>query len=315
LNVAKIKGEHDLLKHLRVTLISPSGTSVKLFENICGNVSQFNFGLNDEAAFPIACPPLGGGSYLPQESLEAFDGEQTIGDWTLQLEVIDNAGTGGTLENWSLEFCASISPNNPTIVNTDTIYLKPNETHTIFNHELAAEDSDNPSTELQFTIVDGLEHGYLSRSGVELGIGDHFTMFDVHDQKIAYTNTNPDAVFDFFTFIVEDGTGGWVGTPMLPIVIDENAPVGVEAPDDLAGSIVLAPNPATNLLTVSFLHPLNGIAKANVHDVQGRYVASQNLSADIRQFQVDLTGFVSGVYFLNVVTPEGVVAKKFVVEK
>jgi subtilisin-like proprotein convertase family protein len=314
LNVAQIKGNHDKLNDLQVNLISPSGTTVKLFENICGNVSQFNLGLNDEAAFDIACPPLNGLAYKPQQPLAAFKNEDQIGDWTLQVKVIDSDGQGGTLEKWSLQFCASTTPNGPILVNDDTIYVKPLGIRPIFNTDLAVEDPDNIASELQFTIVDDSKYGYLTKNGVQLGVGDHFTMAEIHAQKMAYTNTNPNEVYDYFTFVVEDGTGGWLGTPKLNIVIDENAVTGVSE-EALENTIFLSPNPATNLLNVNFQRPLKGASKALFHDLQGRLVASQDILAGEFHLQTNLDNFTSGIYFITVSTPEGVMAKKFVVQK
>lgn len=314
LNVSVLKGNHDKLNDLKVSLKSPTGTEVTLFENICGNVSLFNLGLNDEAPFAIACPPLNGLAYKPQSPLAAFVNEDKIGDWTLKVEVIDNDGQGGTLQNWALEFCASTSPNSPFLVNNDTIYVNPLATRIIFNSELAVEDLDNQGSDLQFTIVDDCDFGYISRNGVQLGIGDHFTMTDIHFAKIAYTNTDGNALYDNFTFVVEDGTGGWLGTPKLNIVIDEDFVLDVKdkAP---ANNIFLSPNPATNLLNVNFQRPLSGASKAFFFDVQGKMLASQNIQSGERQLQVQLDGFTSGIYFITVSTPDGVLAKKFVVEK
>ncbi len=314
LNVSVLKGSHDKLNDLKVSLVSPQGTSVKLFENICGNVSQFNLGLNDEAPFAIACPPLNGLVYKPQNPLAAFINQDKIGDWTLQVEVIDNDGQGGTLEKWALEFCASTTPNNPFLVNDDTIFVKPLDTRIIFNTDLAVEDADNNGNQLQFTIVDATDFGYITRKGVQLGIGDHFNMTDIHLQDIAYTNTDGNALYDYFTFVVEDGTGGWLGTPKLNIVIDENAVTSVNEKVE-ANNIFLSPNPASNLLNVNFQRPLSGASKAIFFDIQGKMIASQNLQAGERHLQMDLGGFISGAYFITVATPEGILAKKFVVEK
>ncbi len=314
LNVSNIKGSHDKVKDLKVSLLSPAGTEVTLFESICGNVSQFNLGLNDESPFNIACPPLGGLSYKPQSPLAAFKDQNQIGDWTLKVQVIDNAGQGGTLEKWSLEFCASTSPNSPFLVNNDTIFVKPLETRIIHNFELAVDDVDNQGNDLEFTVVDNTDFGFLSRDGVQLGIGDHFNMTDIHLQKLAYTNTDPNAVYDFFTFVVEDGTGGWLGTPKMNIVIDENAVTKVKD-QVLANSIQLFPNPATSVLNVSFQRPLSGASKAFFYDLQGKLVASQNIQPDVRQLQVGLESFASGAYFITVSTPDGVLSKKFVVQK
>lgn len=314
LNVSQIKGNHDKLNDIQVNLISPTGTSVKLFENICGNVSQFNLGLNDEAPFDIDCPPLNGLAYKPQEALAAFKTEDQIGDWTLQVKVIDATGQGGTLEKWSLQFCASTSPKSPFLVNDDTIFVKPLETRIIYNTDLAVEDADNNANDLKFTVVDESDHGYLSRYGVHIGVGDHFTMFDIHDGTIVWTSTDPDAVYDYFTFVVEDGTGGWLGTPKMNIVIDENAVTSVQDKVE-ENTIFLAPNPATNLLNVNFQRPLTGASKALFHDLQGKLIASQDIPAGGHHLQMALDNFISGIYFITVNTPEGVMAKKFVVQK
>ena len=313
LNVGQLKGEHDALADIEVKLISPAGTEVILFSQICGNVSKFNFGLNDESPFEIECPPLNSQVYKPEEPLANFIGESTLGNWTLQLAVVDPQGEGGTLQNWNLEFCASVSPNHPYLVNDDTIYIKPLETRLIHNYELAVEDTDNPGNELQFTVVDATDHGYVSRDGEPLGIGDHFTMTDIHLQKMTYTNTNPDAVYDFFTFIVEDGTGGWLGTPRVNIVIDENALTSVNNPD-VASGIFLFPNPASDRLTVAFQQPLESEGAVIISDVNGRLVSQQNAAQGQQQLHQDLSGFADGIYFLTVRTAGSVFAKKFIVQ-
>ena len=302
------------LADVEVLLTSPAGTEVTLFSQICGNVIQFNFGLNDESPFEIDCPPLNGLAYRPQEPLSTFIGENTLGEWTLTVKVVDNAGQGGFLEKWGIEFCASVSANNPFLVNNDTIYLKPLETRPLHNFELAVEDTDNPGNELQFTIADETDHGYLSKNGVKLELGDHFTMTDIHFQEIAYTNTNPDAVSDFFTFVVEDGTGGWLGTPRVVFIIDENATTDVQEPG-FASSILVYPNPANDRLNLSFTQPLTTEGMVLVSDVQGRTLSQHKVGQDTQRLELDLAGFADGVYFLTVNTSSGVFAKKFVVSK
>lgn len=314
INVTQLKGEHDALADIEVLLTSPQGTEVTLFSQICGNVIKFDFGLNDESPFVIDCPPLNGLAYKPEEPLSTFIGENTLGEWKLTLKVVDNAGQGGFLEKWGIEFCASITPNSPFMVNNDTIYVKPLETRLIHNFELAVEDSDNPGNELQFTIVDETDEGYLSKNGVKLELGDHFTMTDIHLKNITYTNTNPDAVYDFFTFVVEDGTGGWLGTPRMNIVIDENATTGT-GEIDFAEGILVAPNPASNRLNVSFTAPLTNDGQLAIADVQGRTLAQQKLASGTQRLELDLSSLTNGVYFLAVNNGEGVFTKKFVVSK
>jgi reprolysin-like metallo-peptidase family M12B/cadherin-like protein/type IX secretion system substrate protein/proprotein convertase P-domain-containing protein len=314
MNVSKLKGNHDALPYIEASLTSPQGTEVVLFSGICGNVSAFDMALDDEAPFEINCPPLNGLKFKPQNPLAAFIGENTLGDWTMKIKVIDTDGQGGTLNAWGLEFCASITPNNPFLVNNDTLLVPPNDTRIIHNIHLSVQDMDNAASELQFTIVHETAYGYVAREGVPLGIGDHFTMSDIYAYKMTYTNTDPDELYDDFTFIVEDGTGGWLGTPKYNIKMDPDAPVAVDE-KDYANSLQLFPNPAANVLNVAFQQPLINEATIVVTDVHGRKVTSQVAPQSQDVFTVRLDGFADGVYILTVRTAEGVFARKFVVQK
>ena len=57
LNISNLKGSHDQVKHLDVSLISPDNTEVLLFSNICGLATTFDMKLDDEAPTEIQCPP------------------------------------------------------------------------------------------------------------------------------------------------------------------------------------------------------------------------------------------------------------------
>src|SRR5690606_19846113 len=85
LNVSKVRGTHDKVNHLDVSLISPNGTEVMLFSNVCITSTTFNAGFDDEAPTTIQCPPVG--VYKPQEPLSEFDGEDAQGIWTLRVKV------------------------------------------------------------------------------------------------------------------------------------------------------------------------------------------------------------------------------------
>ncbi|MFQ5446540.1 MAG: cadherin-like domain-containing protein, partial [Saprospiraceae bacterium] len=314
MNVSKLKGNHDALPYIEASLTSPQGTEVVLFSGICGNVSIFDLALDDEAPFEIECPPIGGLKYRPQNPLAAFIGENTLGNWTMKIKVIDTDGQGGTLEAWGVEFCASVTPNNPFLVNHDTLLVPPNDTRTIHNFQLSVQDMDNVSEELQFTIVSETAFGYVARDGEPLGVGGHFTMGDIHHERITYTNTNPDELYDNFTFIVEDGTGGWLGTPQYNIKMDPDAPVAT-IEEENANGLKIFPNPASSVLNMAFRQPLTDDATITVSDVQGRVISKEVLRQAQDAFILHLDGFADGIYIVNVRTADGVFARKFVVQR
>ncbi|PCH98282.1 MAG: hypothetical protein COB85_01855 [Bacteroidetes bacterium] len=126
-NVVSLMGPHTWIEDLTFTLQSPSGTSVILIDQICGNQNNFDVNLDDQATpGALPCPPVGGGTYQPLGSLASFNGEIPTGTWV--LTVADNVGSdGGSLDSWGLEICttlppACIDPDVPTVVTTmDTV--------------------------------------------------------------------------------------------------------------------------------------------------------------------------------------------------
>ncbi len=96
---------HTYVGDLDVTLISPAGTSVLLYNNHCGNNDDIIFIVDDEASL-VSCPPNDGENHSVLTLMSEFDGEELSGTWTLQ--VYDYyAQDGGSLNSWSLEAITS----------------------------------------------------------------------------------------------------------------------------------------------------------------------------------------------------------------
>ncbi|MEJ7588085.1 MAG: proprotein convertase P-domain-containing protein, partial [Ferruginibacter sp.] len=112
LNVVSLSGNHNYLNDLIVSLTSPQGTTVVLFNEICpgGTDENFNLTFDDEAAATINCSLTGTQTTKAQNLLSNFDGESSTGVWTLRIK--DNYDQdGGNLTGWGLSFnnCALIA--------------------------------------------------------------------------------------------------------------------------------------------------------------------------------------------------------------
>jgi subtilisin-like proprotein convertase family protein len=116
LNVVGLDISHTYISDLTVRLRSPSGTTVTLFDQICGSDADILMNLDDQASTSIfPCPPLGGVTIRPSNPLSAFNGQSSTGTWT--LTVIDNVtDDGGSLNGWGL----SINNNSNTCTLTPT---------------------------------------------------------------------------------------------------------------------------------------------------------------------------------------------------
>ena len=99
----KLNINHAADNDLDVFLISPRGTRVELFTDVGSRNRNFtNTTLDDQAATGIASgsAPFSG-SYRPERSLSALNGQNPNGTW--KLEITDDAGSKtGSLVNWSL---------------------------------------------------------------------------------------------------------------------------------------------------------------------------------------------------------------------
>ncbi len=97
--------DHTYLSDLIVTLTSPSGTTVTLLSNSCGQLQNVNVTFDDDADnFVCGGNPAISGTVRALGALNSFKGESIAGDWTLQIS--DTApADGGSLKAFSLDIC------------------------------------------------------------------------------------------------------------------------------------------------------------------------------------------------------------------
>ena len=104
-NVVGLIGSYPDMGGITATLVSPSGTEVVLFSNLCSMTADYDITLDDasiNSQAAITCTPLGGGmDFQPIEALKKFFGEEAMGDWS--LEIYTAQADMGTLEGWMLE--------------------------------------------------------------------------------------------------------------------------------------------------------------------------------------------------------------------
>lgn len=96
---------HLYVGDLRVTLIHPDGTRIRLANNNGGSGDNFNnTNFDDQATTSIASgsAPFAG-SFRPIDSLSALNGKPAAGGW--RLEIVDGGSSDiGILNSWSLSF-------------------------------------------------------------------------------------------------------------------------------------------------------------------------------------------------------------------
>ena len=213
INVKNIVGKHAYVGELSVVLKSPAGTSVTLFSEICDDNDNFDLGFDDQATTSsISCPPIGKGIYVPAQALSAFEGESSMGMWT--LEISDGyRGDGGRLEGWSLEICVNGTiaiANAPTDLSTTTV--SSNQINMTWN--------DNAADEI----------GYV----VERSLGNNFNFLEVArlpKDATSYSDRSLEGGLTYFYRIktIENGTGNVFSneSAATTIISVPNAPLGL----------------------------------------------------------------------------------------
>ncbi|MBK7342407.1 MAG: proprotein convertase P-domain-containing protein [Saprospiraceae bacterium] len=295
--VKNITGNHQNIGNLRGNLKGPDGKSRRLWNPICSFIAgDINMSFTDDSQTPYSCPPAIGETYKSVEPLADFTGDNIQGDWTLVVQDIQ-AGSGGKLTGWTLEFCTSVALNAPYLVNNDTLKLKPGTFKEINSILLLSQDADNPPLELTYTIVEAPVNGILYNGFTGLEVGDQFTQNDIDAGLMKYEHGGVDEGEDAFTFTVEDGNGGWFGIEQFDILITNS--VSTLNPDAASLNMQLWPNPAREECTI--LIPGQQLDIRNVVVVN---TLGQTVPVSVRQQTTDRvslqTGSLSsGLYYVQ----------------
>lgn len=309
--VSQVDGYHEYFKDLEAHLISPQGTDVLLWKDRCGSYNgSFTVGFSDAAPSNLTCPPNNGMIFRPANPLAPLIGENSTGIWTLRVK--DNElSSGGTLENFKLQFCQSVFIQPPFLVNNVVMPLPSGTNRIITPDFLLVEDPNNSHAQITFTVTTVPKHGLLFKEGTgELKPGNQFTQADIDAGLLRFydygTNPGPDG----FRFVVSDGEGGFFGTPMFvaqPLV-------GTQDLGAVRIDFALFPNPAGNAVWVAFGQALESAARVSIFNLAGQLVHSENMASGQERLQIALSQLPKGIYAVRVETKAGAGVRKLVVE-
>jgi subtilisin-like proprotein convertase family protein len=180
---------YNFASKVTLTLTSPAGTSVVLYQENCFSTNTIDLGFDDDAPRNIVCPPDDQRVFIPVGTLADFNGEDTFGTWTLSVSASETGGSAGQLESWSVEFCADLNSTPPNIVNSSVTEVPPLGRNTIAKDKLRVESSAFNSGEVRYTLTALPEAGFLTLYGSPLQVGDTFEQADINGNGLFYENT------------------------------------------------------------------------------------------------------------------------------
>ncbi len=317
LNLSDVEVRFSPVNSLEISLISPAGTEVLLYDRNCLNTNRIELSFDDEAPEDIPCPPTGGMPAQPENPLSAFDGENIAGEWQLKVRVaVSGFGGGGSIRSWGLQFCAGVATTPPALLTNERLSVPPGEGTTITASYLEAEDNTATPEQLTFTLLASPAHGQLTRwsLGDTLGMGDKFSQATINTFNLGYIHDGSATTRDSFIFIVQDGRGGFLPSQVFQIEIDEDAMVGIDQVKD-DNALTLFPNPAKDELNLRFRQALSGPVSVRMLSLQGQRVRESRFPEGGTQLQLNTAGLPSGIYFVHVQTEAGTFTEKVVIQR
>jgi len=79
-------------------------------------------------------------------------------------------------------------------------------------------------------------------------------------------------------------------------------------------AVTVFPNPANQLITISSQAPFN-FTGGYICDFTGRLVKTWELSKPLNTYQIDISDYSNGTYFITIKTSDGLVRKKLIINK
>jgi len=224
--------QHQAIPDLDVYLNSPAGTRILLFSDLNSNESDMtNTTLDDEAGVRIvdASAPFTG-SFVPEEFLDGFDGENPSGVWTLEV-VDDNATDSGTLLNWSIDLVTlGLTAMEVTLFSDDTseaqvpatITIPANQAHVLLPLDVIDDAILDGTQTVNVTVVSPSLPGFLLR-GDTVDVTDVESLDITLDKTVVSEGDGPAAITGTVTRSDNMSTGSLVVT----LVSSDTSEIGV----------------------------------------------------------------------------------------
>lgn len=231
-----LKIDHDWVGDLAARLVSPDGTSARLFDHpgfpaISSGCNGRNLVLEfDDAALLTASDlentcndtPAISGIFQSIEALNRFDNASALGNWKLEVADIFPED-GGAIVEWGLSLCyfQAVPPTELLVNSPLTLASGSTKNLTVSNLVLKI-DSGDPADGV-FTLLTTPQYGALVLNGSPLVTGDVFTQADILSGALAYLNSGDTATADAFVFDATDAsTNGWIHGATFNIVVIQN---------------------------------------------------------------------------------------------
>ncbi len=299
INIPNVKVRYNFASNVTLTLQSPAGTRVVLYQENCFSTNVIDLGFDDDAPNALSCPPDDRRVFRPVGDLSAFNGQNTIGEWILEVAVSEVGGSAGAIETWSIQFCADVAASSPARINNQATQVPPLLKNSIETENLLVTSPGFNTAEIVYTLTALPTAGRLLLHRNELEVGDTFRQADIDGAGLFYENLDGTAINDDFGFLVTTPDGGYLAIDYHDIIIDENATVSTPNQSALDAGLEVFPNPVNNELQVRWTAETNQPLNLELYDVNGRVLLQQTVAGNSRAARLDTQALPAGIYLLR----------------
>ncbi len=202
--------EHTWIGDIELSVTSPSGTEVRLWDNQCTTLDDMNVVFDDEGA-PFACgtasPGTGANMQSPVDMLSAVDGEPMGGTWTVRWDDTAGGDVGEFLAmslifNDGEVFCGEfVSPDEYLSAVGSSCEIVDLE---VVQTEVIGNDCDGTTTLRTWVATDASGN---SSSKVQAIIQERVSVADVNEEWFwpagivdltCGAETSPDAIYEYY---------------------------------------------------------------------------------------------------------------------
>jgi subtilisin-like proprotein convertase family protein len=300
LNLPNVNVQYNFASEVTIALVSPAGTRVVLYEEQCFSTNKIDLGFDDDAPIPVACPPDDQRVFQPLGSLADFIGEDTFGEWLLEVTVGETGGSAGSIQGWQVEFCADVAAVAPQSINNTATEVLPLGSSVILKEKLSVTSPAFMNELVQYTITDLPNAGRLMLYGTELMVGDTFQQDDINGLGLFYENTDDNAETDDFGFLVTTPDGGYLPIAYHDIIVTDDAVTSNRSVSTIDAGLVAFPNPVGDVLNIRWEVALNQQLSLELFDLNGRMLQRKAVAGATKSASLDMTALPSGVYLLRI---------------
>jgi len=301
---------HSWIQDLDVTLISPQGTEVLLFDNNCTSENGLNITYDDDALSTIVCGinPVTG-IVQPTETLSILNNEIANGDW--KLKVVDFwSGDVGTINSWSLEICQTQTILNSSFTN-NLITVGTNSTYVLKNTDVNASSSGSNASEQVFMLSQLPTVGDVRLSNVALSLGQTFTQNDINSSLVTYVNTSSVTASDSFKVDITNATGGFLPNQQIDITID--AALAIDNYFFQKTGISIYPTVSDGNFIIASSKML-GETNVEIYSIIGQNVFKKQLNFNRGNIErINVQQLASGIYILKLTSGALQGSKKIII--